>query len=243
MTETPTAGIVPVKQLRLSDAVAAQLEHLITSDQFGSDGRLPAERVLAEQFAVGRGTMREAIRKLEALGIIVKNHGVGTFAVANGNRPGAHMGLLTAGDVTALELFEVRYAIEPLSAAMSAKRRTGRDLKELRAILDRAVREGVSDAEFVALDFEFHRRVAHAAKNRLVAQMYEHIENHHATYSAKVIGLPHRRERAHAGHLRILEAVFDRNPAEAKKEALSHLRFAEKDLVSAVEESYTSDKR
>lgn len=243
MAENPTARIVPVKQLRLSDAVAAQLERLITSGQFGSDGRLPAERILAEQFAVGRGTMREAIRKLEAFGIIVKNHGVGTFAVANGNRFGAHMGLLTAGDVTALELFEARYAIEPLSAAMSANRRTGRDLKELRAILERGVRDGVSDAEFVALDFEFHRRVAHAAKNRLMAQMYDHIEKHHGTYSAKVIALPQRRERAHAGHLRILEAVFNRNPAEANKEALAHLRFAEKDLVSALEQSDTPDNR
>jgi GntR family transcriptional regulator, transcriptional repressor for pyruvate dehydrogenase complex len=243
MSESQGADIVPVKQLRLSDAVAAQLEHLITSNQFGSDGRLPAERVLAEQFAVGRGTMREAIRKLEALGIIVKSHGVGTFAVANGDRRDRHMDLLTAGDVTALELFEVRYALEPLSAAMSAHRRTSNDLRELRGVLDRAVREGVSDAEFVALDFEFHRRIAQAAKSRLMAQMYEHIEKHHGTYSAKVIALPHRRDRAHAGHLRILDAVFNRNTAEARREALAHLRFAEKDLVSAVEESDKTDNR
>lgn len=238
--EAPT-GIVPVRQLRLSDAVAAQLEALINSGHFGADGRLPSERELAERFTVGRGSMREAIRKLEALGIITRAHGIGTFAV-----PGAvptRMGLLTAGDVSVLELFEVRYTIEPLAAALSAQRRTAGDLKEINALLDHSMRPDVVDAEFVRLDFEFHRMVAHAAKNSLIAQMYQQLEPHHAIYSAKVISLPERRSRAHEGHLRILAAVSQRNAAEARNEALAHLLVAEEDLVSAVEKSESPNNR
>lgn len=230
--------IVPVRQLRLSDAVAAQLEALINSGHFSADGRLPSERELAERFTVGRGSMREAIRKLEALGIITRAHGVGTF-VAAGAVP-TRMGLLTAGDVSAFELFEVRYTIEPLAAALSAQRRTTGDLKELNTLLDHSIRPGVADAEFVRLDFEFHRMVAQAAKNSLIAQMYEQLGPHHAIYSEKVISLPDRRLRAHEGHLRILAAVSQRNAAEARKQALVHLRTAEEDLVSAVEKSESS---
>jgi GntR family transcriptional repressor for pyruvate dehydrogenase complex len=235
MAAQEPVGIVPVKQLRLSDAVAAQLEALIHSDHFGEEGRLPSERELAEQFAVGRGSMREAIRKLEALGIITRTHGVGTFAVS-GAVP-SRMGLLSAGEVSALELFEVRYTIDTLAAGLSAQRRTVGDLKALNALLDRSMRAGVDNAEFVRLDFEFHRLVAHSAKNSLVAQMYQQLAPHHAIYSAKVISLPDRRSRAHEGHLRILAAVTHGNAAEARKQALDHLLVAEEDLVSAVEES------
>lgn len=238
--EVPT-GIVPVRQLRLSDAVAAQLEALINSGHFGADGRLPSERELAERFAVGRGSMREAIRKLEALGIITKAHGIGTFAVA-GAVP-TRMGLLTAGDVSALELFEVRHTIEPFAAALSAERRTTGDLKELKALLDHSMRPDVADAEFVRLDFEFHRMVANAAKNSLITQMYQQLGPHHAIYSAKVISLPERRSRAQEGHLRILAAVSQRNAAEARKQALAHLLTAEEDLVSAVENLESPNNR
>lgn len=238
--EAPS-GIVPVRQLRLSDAVAAQLEALIRSGHFGTDGRLPSERELAEQFTVGRGSMREAIRKLEALGIITRAHGVGTFAVTDAAP--TRMGLLTAGDVSALELFEVRYTLEPLAAGLSAERRTSADLKELTALLDHSSRPDLADDEFVRLDFEFHSMVAHAAKNSLITQIYQQLEPHHTVYSAKVISLPDRRSRAQEGHHRILAAVSQRNPAEARKQALDHLLAAEEDLVTAVEESESTNNR
>src|SRR4051794_23268773 len=89
--------IVPVQQLRLSDAVASQLQDLIRSGHFGDDGRLPSERELADQFGVGRGSMREAMRRLEALGIVVKNQGVGTFVVdATGDAATTAIELLNA---------------------------------------------------------------------------------------------------------------------------------------------------
>jgi GntR family transcriptional repressor for pyruvate dehydrogenase complex len=228
-------GIVPVKQLRLPDAVASQLVALINSGQFGEDGRLPSERELAEQFAVSRGSMREAVRKLEALGIIVKNQGVGSFAV--GAAVSAGLELLSAGEVTAPELFEVRYTIEPLAAELSAERRTARDLRDLDALVERSAKSGVTDADFVRLDFEFHRMVAQTAKNRLLTQMYDQLAPHHAIYSAKVISLPERRARAYDGHLHILAAVRERDPYTAREQALAHLQFAENDLITAVEES------
>ena len=78
---TGSKGVVPVKQLKLSDAVAAQLESLVLSGHFGTEGKFPSERDLAEQFGVGRSSMREAISKLETLGIIVRSQGIGTFVL------------------------------------------------------------------------------------------------------------------------------------------------------------------
>lgn len=225
--------IEPVRQLKLADAVAAQLEDLIRDGHFGESGRLPSERELADKFGVGRGSMREAVRKLEAFGIIVRSQGVGTFAVYP--PPAAEqMSMLKAGDVTALELFEVRYALEPDLAAMAAQRRTRLDLKEIRAILKASLKEDLAPEKFVALDFQFHRRVADAAKNRLFFRLYEQIATHHAIYSHKVISIAGRRSTANADHERILEAIDAQDAAAARRQALSHLRAAEKDLALEV---------
>jgi GntR family transcriptional repressor for pyruvate dehydrogenase complex len=226
--------IVPVQQLRLSDAVAAQLQDLIQSGRFGAEGRLPSERELAEQFGVGRGSMREAMRRLEALGILVKNHGIGTFvANPNGSRS-TDIELLHAGDVTALELFQVRYSVEPLAAAMAAERRTAADVRGMEATLAKSLRRAITPEEFVALDFEFHSQVAAASRNRLLARMYQHVQPHHANYSLKVVSFPDRMERAHQGHAKILQAITASDERVAKKEALAHLRSAERDLMREI---------
>lgn len=227
-------GIVPVKQLKLSDAVASQLESLVHSGHFGAEGRLPSERELAEQFGVGRSSMREAIGKLQTLGIISKSHGVGTFAVDVSEQSQKSISLLSAGSVSALELFEIRYALEPLGAELSAERRTSKDIQELKAILKRATDSELSPKEFVKLDFEFHSFIVSTTKNRLFQQLYLQLAPHHSSYSENVISFKNRRERAHAGHVKILEAIEAKDTARAKKEAFAHLRFAERDLVKEI---------
>jgi GntR family transcriptional repressor for pyruvate dehydrogenase complex len=231
---TRSDGIVPVRQLKLSDAVASQLETLIRSGHFGAEGRMPSERELAEQFGVGRSSMREAISKLQTLGIISKAHGIGTFAVDVSEKSQKSISLLSAGNVTALELFEIRYALEPLAAEISAERRTSKDVQELKSILKNATNPHLSAEEFVKLDFEFHNLITSSTKNRLFQQLYSQLAPHHAIYSENVISLENRRERAHVGHIKILEAIEAQDSPLAKKEAFAHLRFAERDLVKEI---------
>jgi GntR family transcriptional repressor for pyruvate dehydrogenase complex len=236
-------GVVPVKQLKLSDAVAAQLESLVRSGHFGAEGKFPSERDLAEQFGVGRSSMREAISKLETLGIIVSTHGVGTFVLDASEQSQRSMSLLSAGEVTALELFNVRYTVEPAGAAMAAVRRTAKDIQDLKAILKEASVPGISPKEFVKLDSEFHSLIATATRNRLFIQIYQQITPHHSIYSEKVISFENRLALAHEGHLKILSAIIAQDENEAKKQAHSHLKFAEKALVKEINKSEVKKKQ
>jgi GntR family transcriptional repressor for pyruvate dehydrogenase complex len=231
---TEKKGVIPVKKLNLSDAVAVQLESLVRSGHFGAEGKFPSERDLAEQFGVGRSSMREAISKLETLGIIVRTQGVGTFVLDVSEQSQRSISLLSAGEVTALELFNVRYAVEPDGAAMAASRRTTMDIQELKAILKQAEVPGISGKEFVKLDSDFHSLIAEATRNRLFIQIYQQIAPHHVIYSEKVISFENRRVLAHQGHLRILKAIIDQDEKLAKKEAYEHLKWAEKDLVKEI---------
>lgn len=231
---TESKGVIPVKQLKLSDAVAAQLESLVRSGHFGAEGKFPSERDLAEQFGVGRSSMREAISKLETLGIIVRAHGVGTFVLDMSEQSQKSMSLLSAGNVTALELFDVRYAVEPNGAAMAAARRTSKDIKELKVLLKEAAVPDISAKEFVKLDSDFHSLIAEATRNRLFIQIYKQIAPHHVIYSEKVISFENRLALAHEGHLRILQAIIAQDENLARKEAYAHLKFAEKDLAKEI---------
>ena len=68
-------GFDQVRQRRLSDDIVEQLEGMILEGTLKSGERLPAERALAEQFGVSRPSLREAIQKLAAKGLLVSRQG------------------------------------------------------------------------------------------------------------------------------------------------------------------------
>ena len=68
-------GFAPINQRRLSDDIVSQLEALIFEGSLQVGERLPAERALAERFGVSRPSLREAIQKLVAKGLLVSRQG------------------------------------------------------------------------------------------------------------------------------------------------------------------------
>ena len=73
----------PLRQRRLSDDIVARLEAMILEGTLKAGERLPAERVLAEQFGVSRPSLREAIQKLAAKGLLSSRQGGGTYVCEN----------------------------------------------------------------------------------------------------------------------------------------------------------------
>ena len=222
-------GIVPVTRLKLSDAVAARLEALVLGGEFGVAGKLPSERDLAEQFGVGRSTMREAIRSLEVVGLIASRHGVGAFIQADltGSKFPA---LLSAGGITVRELFQVRHLIEPFTAGECARLHTPEAIARLRSIWDQSEAEDLTDEEFAHLDAQFHRGVVSLAQNRLLEDIYRHVGKSFLIYSVNVLPLPRRREVARGEHLAILNAIAAGKRSEARRAATAHLERAETDI-------------
>ena len=76
-------GFGPLRQRRLSDDIVERLEAMILEGSLQAGERLPPERALAEQFGVSRPSLREAIQKLAARGLLVSRQGGGTY-VAEG---------------------------------------------------------------------------------------------------------------------------------------------------------------
>ncbi|WP_375492608.1 FadR/GntR family transcriptional regulator [uncultured Jatrophihabitans sp.] len=225
--------IEPVRRLKVADAVAAQLEELISAGKYAVGERLPAERTLAEQFGVGRSSMREALRIVESAGLVRTDHGIGVFVVRTA-RDGGLASLMLLDDVTVEDLFQVRQALERDAAAHAARRRNDEALAGLRKLITQMGRRDVTNSDFVQMDAQLHLAIAAATGNPLFPRLMHQLEPLFLTYSHRVIEMPGRRRNAHAGHKEIVDAIGARRPRDASSAALRHIRSVEADIVAHI---------
>jgi DNA-binding FadR family transcriptional regulator len=130
----------PIRQLRISEEVAAQLKQSIVSGHFKPGEKLPPERDLAEEFQVSRVAIREALRKLEHAGFIVTRQGAtGGAYVTDLNFEylvNAFLDLFLSEKISIPELHHVRLLIEPEVARLAASNITPEHAQQLKEALD-----------------------------------------------------------------------------------------------------------
>lgn len=229
MKNTPHA-IRPISRFKISDSVAAQLEQLIGDGAYKVGERLPSERVLAEQFGVGRSSMREALRVLEARGLVSIAHGVGVH-VSEPPVSSDLRSLLVLEGCTVPELFEVRRALECPAAASAAKRVTPAESARLKELVEEMEDPDLTDVGYVEKDAELHRSIMLATHNALLIELYDTTRHLFVEYSARVIRFPGRRDTAHKGHAAIVDAIVHRRPQLAQKAMSAHLLAVEQEIV------------
>ncbi|MEE3851109.1 FCD domain-containing protein [Gordonia sp. LSe1-13] len=161
-----------VPPARTSELVVGRMHELIRSGQWPVGERIPPEPQLVEQFGVGRNTIREAVRALEHSGMLVPRRGDGTY-VRSVNGLAAAIGRCVS-DEAHRELLVARRAIEVEAAAAAAIQVTGRQIEDLRALLDRAERALASGdtQSYADADIAFHTAVVAASGNGLLAELY-----------------------------------------------------------------------
>jgi GntR family transcriptional regulator, transcriptional repressor for pyruvate dehydrogenase complex len=154
------------------EIVADALRRRIALGGYAPGEALPAERELAATLQIGRATLRTALRRLAAEGLVstMPGRGGGTTVLAP-ERPARAAGLLDAARASALEdVVEVRSAIEPVSARRAAERATSED----KALIEEVVAVEADTIEaYTTLDTRFHIAVARASGNRLLLALIE----------------------------------------------------------------------
>ncbi|WP_346829040.1 GntR family transcriptional regulator [Pseudomonas abietaniphila] len=168
-------GFDQVRQRRLSDDIVEQLERMILEGTLRAGERLPAERALAEQFGVSRPSLREAIQKLTAKGLLISRQGGGNYVVeslgSTFSDPLLH--LLESSADAQRDLLEFRHTLEASCAYYAAIRATDVDRARLREAFDAlqdcyARVDEVSRAEEGAADANFHLAIAEASHNAVL---------------------------------------------------------------------------
>ena len=222
---------------RLHESIVQRFHALIHDGTLKHGAKLPAERVLAEQLKVSRGSVREAIRTLELQGLVVSKHGSGTFINTQNLDAVATLmtssldGGLDAGEAQLRDIFEVRHLLEPQLAGLAAQRATPEDVDRLAAILVEQEHQIMEGETGVDADTKFHFALATATHNAALVKVVSAVEDVLRQSRDQSLQQPGRPERSLASHRHILEMVRAGDHLGARSAMEHHLTVVEPSAV------------
>src|ERR1700712_682642 len=218
-----------VSSNRMSENIVEQIRLLIRTEQLRPGDRLPSERDLGEQMGVSRVTVREALRVLEAGGLVTIRVGAkgGAFVTTpSSTRLGSKLAdLVNLSPMTAAEVVEARQVLELGIIDMVVERATGEDIEALREMTrehQAALKRGEYGMEMSAA---FHVRVAACTHNAAV-EMLMHSFHRPVLMSLREaqVAAPLMGHRGTSEHREFVEAIAARDAAKATEITQRHLR-------------------
>jgi GntR family transcriptional repressor for pyruvate dehydrogenase complex len=222
-------GFSKLKLVPRSAQVREQLEASIRRGEFSPGDRLPSERELTEIFGVSRVSVREAIRSLEAIGLVEVRQGYGCVV----SDPRTHRARdlsrwLALHRDEALDLLLVRGALDEIAAAEAASRADEEAIAGIREANDR-FRSAVGDADtsirdLSDLDVAFHVSIAEASGSELLTNLLSDLHRHIADASREISYAPaDAAEQSAAEHDDIVRAIEAGDADSARRAAAKHI--------------------
>jgi DNA-binding FadR family transcriptional regulator len=235
-TRTAKPAFSRLKLVPRSHQVRDQLEQAIGRGDYQPGDRLPSERELSEMFGVSRVSVREAIRGLEAVGLVEVRHGAGTMVVDPSQRASRDLSRwMKSNRGEVLELLRVRAALDELAGEEAAEHRSPEDLEAIReahAAFVAASEKG--RAELLAvLDLRFHLAVAVASGSDLLHNLLAELHHHLAESRAVFFKPPERGQSSAREHAAILEAIERGDAAAAREATRAHIASVHEVMLSA----------
>ncbi|KAF1005408.1 MAG: Pyruvate dehydrogenase complex repressor [Pseudomonas fluorescens] len=241
-------GFDQVRQRRLSDDIVEQLEGMILEGTLKSGERLPAERALAEQFGVSRPSLREAIQKLVAKGLLVSRQGGGNYVAdslgSTFSDPLLH--LLENNPEAQHDLLEFRQTLEASCAYYAALRATEVDRERLTEAFDAlqdcyARADEVSRQEEGAADARFHLAIAEASHNAVLLHtirgLFDLLKRNVVT---NIGGMYQQRTETRdmliSQHRDLYQAIIEGRAEQAREVSTRHLLYVQEVLEEVRQE-------
>lgn len=234
--------------MRTHERVLAQIEENLRTGTWSLGERLPGERALAEQMGVSRPSVREAVRVLEAMGIVRTAVGSGPDAGATVvDRPAAGLGAavrlhVASGTLPVRDVVATRAALETWAVGQASARFVeGTDLDEIERMLAQMNDPALSTAEFVQVDQDFHLALVQLGGNQLVEAILVGLRSAVGSYvsegAERLESWPTTSHRLCGEHRAIVDAIVERDGGRAEKLAHDHIWgfYEETGLASEVE--------
>jgi GntR family transcriptional regulator, transcriptional repressor for pyruvate dehydrogenase complex len=190
--------------------------------------QIPPERELARKLKISRASLRTGIGYLAAMGVMRVRHGVGTFVADGPPEIGkSSLGLLGAlHGFKPWQMFEARMLIESSLAALAAERGKEEDFTALAEEVAEMYATMDDPAEYLIHDVRFHRTIAQASGNPILAALMETITTALYDERRKTVELSRDLKDSAEKHREIYRAIRARNAADARRAMESHLQLA-----------------
>jgi GntR family transcriptional regulator, transcriptional repressor for pyruvate dehydrogenase complex len=229
----------------LPNAIMAEIQRLFIRRGLKAGDRLPPERELAKQLAVGRSSLREAMHGLQVMGFVWVRHGIGTFFASEPAKwllPPAKF-YDTPPHRLFSELIEARLLVEVRLAALAAERATKDDIARLREAADE--RACARRGEYVERGLHFHLAIAAAAHHSVLASMLQAVSHLYFDVLDSLDPADQGREaafraRQQGGHDEVLRMIEARDPQGAADAMRAHLEDLQAEFPSIIEPPETA---
>jgi GntR family transcriptional repressor for pyruvate dehydrogenase complex len=231
----PRNRFLPNPVVPLSEQIRQQLVEAVAEGDLRPGDRLPGEAALAAQFGASTADVRAGLRGLMSMGLVEIARGRNGGVRIAQPKPDLlqrtlHDGLSVLADlsgVTMDDLVEARRETETACARAAARRRTEDDLRAMRDALDRSVDERLDMSDWLDLDIVFHRGVAHASHNPVLAMPLTAVHAVSQPRLNRAIADQLDRADVHAQHTAIYRAIADRKPQAAVRAVQRHVAYLE----------------
>jgi GntR family transcriptional repressor for pyruvate dehydrogenase complex len=216
------------------------LESMIIDGSYLAGQKLPAERELAEKFAVSRPSIREAIQKLEAKNLVERKQGGGTFVKRQLNAlvTDPLLALLSARPETQFDLLEFRHALEGMAAYYAALRGQPEDYQALeKALNDLPAGIDIKDKSVEAEALvNFYLTMALAAHNVVLLHVMRSLQTllkDNIQRNLEVLASQSKdQENIIKQRKNIVKAILQRDPEQARLASNEHLAYIEETLLN-----------
>lgn len=213
----------------LGEKVANDIRDRILDGTYVPGSKLPNEFELAESYNVCRYTIREAIRKLTAVGLVTVKRGIGTFV--NENQVTSYFETAVERLVLSYksvdEIFETRITIEAKTAELAARNAIQTDIEEMYRIYNKMEKE-LFDGDFhnfTQLDIDFHTCLARSGRNSILCDILHILYDMITCSMESVPATEEKFKHTMEDHLRIINAIEAKDCYAAASVMTKHLTY------------------
>ena len=222
--QTSRMKLDKIKRVKIHAEVEKSIRRFISANHLGEGDKLPSERQLTEQLGIGRSSLRESLKALEALGVIEVVPGKGIYVTNEDTLSSIHDHFLelVGGKVNVLELLQVRRQLELLAVELASVNATKKQIHAIESFLIKMENKSADGIDAGEADLGFHKLLYAASGNSLMPQLADIIYGMWTKYLDRLYGDLLQIEGAIFTettplHRPLFEAIRDHNPKAAQR--------------------------
>lgn len=216
----------PIEKIQTYENVLGQMRMMIENGQWLPGEKLPSERELIDNLQVGRTSIREGLRMLEAIGYIESKPGEGSFVKQEIIIPIGLQNLkqYIEDDDYIQQLMITRELIESQIAFLAAESATDENILHLNQILEKQNKNLGDPKRSVEINEEFHSYLAEMTQNQVLHELQRLLFNLSRRAIFKLFKVSGRSDESYQQHALIYDAIKNNKPGKAHQHMLKHLR-------------------
>ncbi|WP_028549049.1 FadR/GntR family transcriptional regulator [Paenibacillus sp. UNC451MF] len=217
-----------INKLRMHEMVADELKTFIRERDLKQGDKLPSAEAIMKLLGVGRSSLREALRYLEATDVVEVVNGKGIYVKEAAQYQMSAKIKVEDEKSALLQLMEVRRALEVLAVQLAAQRSTAEDIEEMRYYLHEIeTTEGPGSS---VADMKFHQAIYKAAGNPILQSLVESVWEMFSVFWNAPLGRQEIFNDSFPFHQTLFDAIVEQNPTKACEELNKMMNSMEKSI-------------